>query len=252
MKFDGKTVLVTGGASGIGEATVKRFAIEGANVVVNYFDNKEAADIIVADIIKAGGKAIAVYGDVTSSKDVQDMVDTTVKEFGTIDILVNSAGAFDNIVKMQFTTEEEWDRIIDVDLKGIFLTCKYSIPYMLENKEGGVIINIASAAGLLPGGGGVAYTSAKHGVIGLTREICFQYALDGIRANTICPGLIETPMTADLMGIPEVMEGVKNNPAGRVGQPDEIANAVLYLASKEAEFIQGSNLVIDGGWFIRH
>jgi len=252
VKFYGKTVLVTGGATGIGEATAKRFSDEGANVVVNYYDKKEEADKVVEDIVNAGGKAIAVYADVTSSKDVQEMVDTTVKEFGTVDILVNSAGAFDNIIKMQFTTEEEWDRILDVDLKGIFLCCKYCIPPMLENNEGGVIINIASAAGLLPGGGGVAYTSAKHGVIGLTREICFQYALDGIRANTVCPGLIETPMTAELMSIPEVMEGVKKNPAGRAGQPVEIANAVLYLASKEAEFIQGSTLVIDGGWFIRH
>ncbi|ACV21386.1 Glucose 1-dehydrogenase 2 [Slackia heliotrinireducens] len=253
-KFENKTVVVTGASSGIGKAIAEAFGAEGANVAVNYRANKDGADAVVANIEAAGGKAIAVEANIIDPESVQAMTDKIVEAFGTIDVLVNSAGAFDNFTPIEELSVEEWDWIMDVDVKGIFLCCKYMVPVMLKNENGGNVINIASGAGLRAGGGSVAYTAAKHAVVGFTAALSDLYSNEGkgIRANAICPGLIETRMVSGLLGDEATAESFRHGPAGRWGQPCEIANAALYLASDESSFIHGISLPVDGGWLIRH
>ena len=252
MKLDGKVAIVTGSSSGMGEAIVKQFAKEGAKVVVNYARSAESADKIVNEILKDGGKAIAVQANVAENEDVKRLIDETIKEFGTIDILVNNAGILDDYAPVLDTSEDLWDKIININLKGQFLCSKHALPYMID-KGKGVIINLASIAAHVAGGGGAAYTAAKHGVVGLTKQISFDYGKKGIRANAICPGAIKTRMTKEVFADEDapVMEAVRNVPAGRYGYPEEIAKLALFLASDDAEFIHGTDVVIDGGWIVQ-
>jgi 3-oxoacyl-[acyl-carrier protein] reductase len=213
--------------------------------------NLEGAVETVALITKAGGDAFAVQGDVADSASVQAMVATVLDHFGTIDILVNNAGVVGELKPVHEVSEESWDFVMGVDMKGVFLCSKYVIPTMLA-KGKGVIINIASVSGFLASATGVEYTSAKHGVTGLTKQLAYDYGHLGIRSIAIGPGVIETPLTKDWTceGGP-FHELTMDAPAGRYGRPIDVARLVCFLASDEADFMHGHTIPIDGGSIIR-
>jgi NAD(P)-dependent dehydrogenase (short-subunit alcohol dehydrogenase family) len=247
-RLDGKVALITGAASGMGRIGAGLFASEGARVVL--------ADVLDADteaaaeeIRSTGAEAHAVHADVSSPSDCEAMIGAAVDRFGSLDVLYNNAGIFpadDGSITQ--TSEATWDRVIDINLKGVFLGCKYGVPAMLES-GGGSIINVASFVALMGAATPqIAYTASKGGVLAMTREIAVEFARQGIRANALCPGPIETPLLAELMSDP-----VRRNrrlvhiPVGRLGQPEEIARAALFLASDDSSYITGATFVVDGG-----
>jgi len=240
-KLDGRVALITGAGSGIGRAIAVLFAREGAKVAV--VDRVQAGGRKTVRMIEeAEGKAIFVKADVSKSADVESMIKTTADTYGRIDILCNNAGILGTYAPAVHTTEKEWDSIIDTNLKGVFLGSKYAIPVMV-NQGGGVIINTGSTSGILGVAGMPAYSASKAGVIQLTKVMALECANLNIRVNCICPGGIRTPMVKD---IPEETFR-KGQPVGRPGRPEEIAQAVLYLASDDASFATGAVLVVDGG-----
>ena len=246
MRLDGKTALVTGAGSGMGRAIAQEFAREGAKVACLDI-NAEAAKMTALEI---GG--IAVTCDIADPAAVATACVIAETELGRIDILVNCAGILDGYAPITETSDALWDRIMNVNLKGMFLVSRAVLPAMVA-RGNGAIVNISSIAGMVAGGGGAAYTASKHGVIGLTRQTSYDYGKKGIRANAICPGAIETPMTRDILnsGDMAVMELVRSVPAGRHGQPGEVAKLALYLASDEAGFVHGAVMAIDGGWTVK-
>ena len=251
MKLNGRVALITGGGSGMGRAMALAFAAKGAHVAVVDIDELTART--TADtVVSLGGQAMALQCDVSSASLVAATVALASQSLGPIAILCSNAGVLDNYAPVLDTSEEIWDRILDVNLKGMYLMARSVLPQMLQQGSG-VIINTASIAGLVAGAGGAAYTASKHGVIGLTRQISFDYGSRGVRANAICPGAVETGMTKAILesGDAAVMDAVRSVPAGRHAQPEEIANLALFLASDESSFIHGSAVVIDGGWTIR-
>lgn len=245
-----KVVLITGAGSGLGRESAIELAGEGSRIAV-MDTNLEGAVETVALITKAGGDAFAVQGDVADSASVQAMVATVLNHFGTIDILVNNAGVVGELKPVHEVSEESWDFVMGVDMKGVFLCSKYVIPTMLA-KGKGVIINIASVSGFLASATGVEYTSAKHGVTGLTKQLAYDYGHLGIRSIAIGPGVIETPLTKDWTceGGP-FHELTMDAPAGRYGRPIDVARLVCFLASDEADFMHGHTIPIDGGSIIR-
>lgn len=244
--FKNKVVLVTGGSSGIGRATALAFARKGAKIVIaDWVENLETMDMIE----NLGGEAIFVKCDVSNSVDVKALIEKIIATFGRLDFAYNNAGIEGTSAPTQDCSEENWDKTIGINLKGIWLCMKYEIPVMLK-KGKGVIVNCSSVAGLVGFQGLPAYVASKHGVIGLTKTAALECAKHGIRVNVVCPGVIQTPMIDRLTG--KKKEAVEQftglEPIGRFGKPEEIANAVIWLCSDEASFVTGIEMPVDGGF----
>ena len=251
MKLAGKVAIITGSGSGIGRASALIFAQEGAKVVVA--DCIQAtAEQTVSLIRQAGGEAISIQVDVSKEASVENMVRFTVEHFGKLDILFNNAGVEGLNVPTHELPEEEWDREIAINLKGVFLGSKHAIRQMLKN-GGGVIINTASSAGLIGLPPLSAYCASKGGVVNLTRELAMEYARQGIRVNCICPGVIKTAMIERVFIENPEKEAAyaEGEPIGRLGNPEEIARAALFLACDDSSFVTGTILPVDGGWVAR-
>jgi NAD(P)-dependent dehydrogenase (short-subunit alcohol dehydrogenase family) len=253
MKLAGKVALVTGAGSGIGQAIAILFAAEGARVGVgDYAVDGGAAT--VDSIRKAGGEAEFLQLDVSRSADVQRTINSVLQRWSRLDILCNNAG-IGVAATVVDTAEEDWDRTIAVDLKGVFLGCKYAIPAMLEH-GGGVIVNTASVAGQVGVLNRAAYCAAKAGVVGLTKSVAVDYVTQNIRVNAICPGTVDSPWIQRILSaqpdpVGERQRMVERQPMGRMGQPEEIARAALYLACDDSAFVTGTALIIDGGLMAR-
>jgi len=249
----GRVVLVTGGGSGIGRATAELFAAEGAAavVVVDRADvGTNSGPETVALIRKAGGTAMFVRADVSVEADVEAAVAATVAEYGRLDAAVNCAGVAGPGAKIADTSLAEWERVVGINLTGMFLSLKHEIRGMLANPDGpgGAIVNIASAAGLVAVPYLSHYCSSKHGVLGLTKTAAREYKGKGLRINAICPGVIDTPMIRDSMQTrPEVAAQARGNTGGVMGQPEDIASAAVWLCSAGASFVNGESMVVDGG-----
>lgn len=250
-QLQGKIALVTGGGSGIGRATALRLAREGAKVMIaDYIP--DSAERTVKMVKDAGGEASCVAADVSITKQVEAMVAKTVETYGRIDCAFNNAGIEGRMATTADCTEENFDRIIAINLKGVWLCMKYEIPQMLK-QGGGSIVNTASVAGLVAFERLPAYNASKHGVIGLTRTAAIEYAQKNIRVNCVCPGVIRTPMVERLLdsgGMNET-ELQAGEPVGRMGKPEEIAEGVLWLFSDASSFVTGHPLAVDGGWVAR-
>ncbi|MBI2862423.1 MAG: SDR family oxidoreductase [Chloroflexi bacterium] len=247
-RFRSKVALVTGGSSGIGRATALAFAQEGAKVVV--------ADVAVQGgeetvrLIKADqGSAVFVRADVSQAAEVEAMVRTAVETYGRLDVAVNNAGILQESIPAADIPEEAFDRVIAINLKSVYLGMKYEIAQMLK-QGGGAIVNTASAAALIGFQGLSAYVASKHGVAGLTKAAALDYARSGIRINAVAPGAVRTPMVGEITPEVEAQIAVAE-PIGRIGEPEEIAQAILYMASDAASFIVGHMLAVDGGMVIQ-
>lgn len=249
MKLKGKVSVITGAGSGIGRAIAVLFAEEGAKVVLNDV-NQESLDEVTQSIREKGGDAVSLVGNVMNEEDVQKMIDTAVDVYGSVDVLVNNAGILDGMVPAAEVTDELWERVLGVNLTGPMRTIRKSLPIMLKQGSG-VIINIASIGGLFGSRAGTAYTASKHGIIGLTKNVGFQYAKQGIRCNAIAPGGVETNIAPkgtymNPFGTERAMAGIQINP--RTGKPEEIAHIALFLASEDSSFINGAVITADAGW----
>ncbi|WP_341279627.1 SDR family oxidoreductase [Paenibacillus sp. FSL H8-0537] len=249
MRLTGKVAVVTGAASGMGKAIAELFAAEGAKVVVSDL-RVEAAQTVVAAIEASGGQAVAIAANVAKEEDVHQLIDTTVATYGTVDILINNAGIMDNFVPAADVTDELWERVFAINTTGPMRTIRKVLPLFTEKKSG-VIVNVASAGGLQGSRAGAAYTASKHAVVGLTKNIGFQYADLGIRCNAIAPGGVKTNISTTInepnpFGASRVMAGMGLNP--RTGEPEEIAKVALFLASDDASFVNGTVVTADAGW----
>ena len=254
MRLQDKVSIITGGASGMGRVAARMFAAEGAKVVVADV-TAEAAEAAAADVIAAGGEATAVAADVSTEEGAKRMVDHAVATFGRVDVLYNNAGVMPEADhSVTDTAVDVWDQVMAVNVRGVFLGCKYAIPAM-EAGGGGSIINIASFVALV--GCSVpqdAYTASKGAVLSLTRSLAVQFGPRGIRTNAICPGPVETPLLMDWLVKDEAAKQVRlaRNPTGRFGKPEEIVHMAVYLASDESRWTNGASLVVDGGITINY
>lgn len=249
MKLAGKTAIITGGGGGIGRSTAIRFAKEGVRVVVADIDaaiGEETVSLIKRD----GGEAIFIKTDVTDSDEIKALIDTTTSTFGALHILFNNAGVGNSEVRSVDLAEEEWDRVIDINLKGVFLGIKYAIPELIK-AGGGAIINTSSLLGLKGQKYVSAYNASKAGVVMLTQNAALEYGKYNIRVNAIAPGVIDTSIIEHWKQNERKWPIISRaNALGRIGTPDEVANAVVFLASDEASFITGTTLSVDGGGLI--
>ncbi|MEJ0000839.1 MAG: SDR family oxidoreductase [Verrucomicrobiota bacterium] len=253
--FQDKVVLITGGTSGIGRATAVAFAREGAKVVVSGRRPKEGAET-VAQVEKAGGKGLFVQSDVSDEEQVKKLVQTTVDHFGRLDIAFNNAGTEGTPVPLVDATEEQYKRVFDINVKGVFLSMKYEIPAMLKT-GGGSIVNTSSGAGTVGMPTMSLYVGTKHAVNGLSKTAALEQAKNGIRVNIVSPAVIETEMFDRFVNAEPAQAEARRqymanlHPIGRFGQPEEIASAVLYLSSPGASFITGHDLLVDGGFTVQ-
>ena len=246
-RFENKIVLVTGAGRGIGASIAKRFASEGAEVIVNYSGNDEAAQKTVDEITATGGQAQKYNCSVNDSESVKVMIDEIIKEFGRIDILVNNAGITKDGLMLRMT-DEDFDRVIDVNLKGTFNCTKYVSKYMLKQKSG-KIINISSVVGLSGNAGQINYSASKAGIIGITKSAAKELSSRGITVNAVAPGYVDTDMTKVLSDNIR-NEILKNIPLQRMGNVEDISNCVAFLASEDASYITGQVISVDGGMHI--
>ena len=246
MRLANKVALITGGARGQGAVEAKLFATEGAYVVICDILDEEGKRI-ESEINNTGGSSLFAHLDVTDDSEWQNVIATTLNSFGKLDILVNNAGIY-KWAQVEETTSELWDQTMDINAKGVFLGTKHAIPAM-RNSGGGSIVNISSVAGLVGSANAAAYGASKGAVRLLTKSTAIQYAKDGIRANSVHPGIIDTPMTTpNLLATQEARDrSASRHPLGRVGTSEDVAYGVLFLASDESSFMTGSELVIDGG-----
>lgn len=244
MKFEGKVALVTGASRGIGRAIALALAAQGADVAVNYAGSEAAAKEVAAEIEAMGRKAFVIQADIASTEASTAMVDAVVKEFGRIDVLVNNAGITRDGLLMRMK-EEDWDAVITTNLKGVFNCTKAAIKYMMKQRSGN-IVNISSIVGVMGNAGQANYCAAKAGVIGFTKATAKEVAARGIRVNAIAPGFIKTDMTSVLPEkvVEAMLAGI---PLNRLGETEDIAKAVLFLASSDANYITGQTLHVDGG-----
>lgn len=246
--FKGKVALVTGAASGIGRESALAFARAGAKVVCADI-TVDAGEETVKMIKDMGGDAFFVKCDVSKEPEVKALIDAAVAHYGRLDCAHNNAGIEGAMGPCAECTEENWDRTIAINLKGVFLCCKYELPVMLK-QGGGAIVNTSSVAGLVGFGGIPAYVASKHGVAGLTKTIALDYAKENIRCNAVCPGVINTPMIERFTGgDPAALKAFTDTePVGRLGEPSEIADAVVYLCSDQASFVTGIAMPVDGAY----
>jgi NAD(P)-dependent dehydrogenase (short-subunit alcohol dehydrogenase family) len=247
-ELEGKVGLVTGGTSGIGRYTAVAFAKAGAKVVVA--GRREVEGTETTELIRAaGGEGLFVRADVSKTAEVEALVQRVVERFGRLDVAFNNAGIEGVWVPIVRQSEEDFDRTININLKGVWLSLKYEIKQMLKQGGGGAIVNMASTMGLVGSAGAAAYSASKHGVIGLTKAVALETARSGIRINALCPAAIETSMSERLFGAPQVHKAVVGrHPIGRFGKPSEVAEAVVWMCSDRASFMTGQSLVLDGGF----
>ena len=244
MGFEGKVAVVTGAARGIGRAIALRLAAGGASVAVNFRTSAAAADQVVQQIVADGGRAFSILGDVSHPSEAQGLIDAAIRTYGRIDILVNNAGTTRDTLLMRMT-EEDWDVVVDTNLKGSFNCIRAAARPMMRQRYGR-IVNITSVAGLAGNVGQANYSAAKAGLIGLTKTVAKELGSRNITCNAIAPGLVSTDLTASLP--PELVQvAIDRTPLGRTGTPEEIAEAVSFLASDRAGFITGQILAVDGG-----
>jgi NAD(P)-dependent dehydrogenase (short-subunit alcohol dehydrogenase family) len=248
MALQSKVVLVTGGTSGIGREAAVLFAKAGAKVVVA--GRREAEGNETVELVRAAsGDALFVKTDVSKASEVETLVKKAVEKFGRLDAAFNNAGIEGVWVPIISQSERDWDRTIEINLKGVWLCLKYEIRQMLKQGGGGSIVNMSSIAGLMGSAGAAAYGASKHGVIGLTKAAALENARSGIRVNAVCPAVIETPMGERLFGAPEMKKyALSLHPIGRLGTPGDVANAVVWMCSDSASFMTGQSLVLDGGF----
>lgn len=245
----GKAAVVTGGSSGIGRAVALALAKEGARVALGARRVAECEET-VRMIEAAGGEACAVQTDVRDGAQIRALVDAAVERWGRLDVAVNNAGIEGpNFIPIPDYSEQAWDEVIGINLKGVFLSMKYEIPHLLKT-GGGAIVNVSSVAGLIGGKVGVAYYASKHGVIGATKAAAMEYAASGIRVNAVCPAVIQTPMAERLfVGREHLINDL--HPMGRSGVPEEVADAIVWLCSARSSFVTGQAVPIDGGFLAR-
>lgn len=244
MRLDGKVALVTGGSRGIGKAIALKLAGLGADIIINYSSNEKLAHEVIEEINRLGRTAIAIKADVSKLDDAEKLIDESIKQFNKVDILVNNAGVTKDNLLMRMS-EEDWDKVLNINLKGVFNVTKSVIRSMIKQKSGS-IINITSVVGISGNAGQCNYSASKAGVIGFTKSLAKEVAKKGVRVNAIAPGFIETEMT-DKLSDKVKDEYIKSIPLNRLGQPDDIANVVAFLASDMSSYITGQVLVVDGG-----
>ena len=240
--------IVTGSKRGIGKGIAVAFAKEGCAVVVSDHKKTDDVNLTLQEIERCGAEALFVKADVSKERDIKALVEKTVKRFGKLNIMVNNAGIA-LMGSVDATTEKDWDKVMDVNLKGVFFGMKHAAKQMVKQGKGGRIINISSIAGIVGFQGASAYCASKGGVTELTREAALDYAKHNITVNAINPGVIQTDMTKPMLKDKAMARMfLQNTPVGRIGKPEDIGNAALFLALDESSFITGHNLVVDGGW----